>query len=239
MDLNSLMSLSEAGVVIGVVLEGTEYVPPIHSRWPWLETVGFFMLVIALICDWHFQSAINEQQTRALIAAGDRIAALTKSRNVIEQYLTPRWVIHQKETESIAAKLKPFAGQQIDLYWYPGDLEANQFAGAMDNILKWWCGWKVNDVPTNHGEFANIVWYDPQDSKTSNAAQALVKALREDLHLDMGGPAGPLMQSVGVTKQGLVMQQPLHDKKIAFVIGTLSTAKNAPSEAESIQGTSK
>jgi hypothetical protein len=77
MELNSLMSISEAGVVAGVVLEGTEYIPSIHNRWPSLEKIGFLLLVLALVADWHFQSAINEQQTQELIAANNRIVALS------------------------------------------------------------------------------------------------------------------------------------------------------------------
>jgi hypothetical protein len=76
--LNRLMSVSEFGVVLGVVLEGTEYVPGIHRRWPILERIGFMILVLALVADWHFQSKINERHTRELISARTRIAELDR-----------------------------------------------------------------------------------------------------------------------------------------------------------------
>lgn len=70
------MSASEFGVVVGVVLEGTEYIPSIHRRWPILEKIGFLLLVLSLVADWHFQSQINERHTNALLSANTRIAEL-------------------------------------------------------------------------------------------------------------------------------------------------------------------
>jgi len=87
MSLNSLMSLSEAGVVLGVVLEGTEYVPVINNKWPQLEKIGFLILVMALVADWHFQSAINDQQTTALISASTRLATLNLRASQLEKDL--------------------------------------------------------------------------------------------------------------------------------------------------------
>ena len=75
------MSASEFGVVAGVVLEGIEYIPAIHRRGPMLEKVGFLVLVLSLVADWHFQSQINERHTNALISANDRIAALRSGAN--------------------------------------------------------------------------------------------------------------------------------------------------------------
>jgi hypothetical protein len=74
--LNTLMSASEFGVVVGVVLEGTEYVPSIHRRWPVFERIGFLLLVLSLVADWHFQSQINSRHTAALVLANTRIAEL-------------------------------------------------------------------------------------------------------------------------------------------------------------------
>src|SRR5260370_29078301 len=83
MDLNSLMSVAEFGVVVGVLMEGAEYVPWIHNRWPIIERLGFLILVVSLVADWHFQSAINERQTQALIAPDHRYDCLTKAPNPV------------------------------------------------------------------------------------------------------------------------------------------------------------
>jgi hypothetical protein len=72
------MSGAEMGVVVGVVLEGTEYVPSIKKRWPFLEKIGFLILVLALIADWDFQSRINTQLTQDLISANAANLALEK-----------------------------------------------------------------------------------------------------------------------------------------------------------------
>ncbi len=105
MELNSLMSISEAGVVLGVILEGTEYIPPIHRRWPVLEKIGFLVLILALVADWHFQSAINERQTEDLIAANNRIVMLS-----------PRyWRLSIDRNKRIAA-LRPFAKQKVAIF---------------------------------------------------------------------------------------------------------------------------
>jgi hypothetical protein len=237
MSSETLMSVAEAGVVLGVLLEGTEYIKFIHQRWPALERIGFAILILSLVADWRFQSQINEQHTQALLAADNRIASLTKVRNAFEEYLSPRSFIRQQQTDAIVAKLKPFAPQEIDLYWYPADLEANSFEGTMNDLLKFWCGWKVKDVPLDHGEYGSAVWDDSQDSRTSKAAHALTDALRDDLHLAIGGPAGSLMETVG-EEHGLLIQRPIHDRKIVFVIGSLATAKELP-QIEKFEGISK
>ncbi len=54
-----------------------EYIPPVYRRWPALEKIGFFVLVLALVADWHFQSAINKRQIQDLIAANNWIAMLS------------------------------------------------------------------------------------------------------------------------------------------------------------------
>lgn len=102
--LNILMSVSELGVVTGVILEGTEYVPTIHQRWPILEKVGFFILILSLVGDWHFQSAINQQQTEALIAANSRIATLL-----------PRSLALYSDSDEIAQALSSWRGQKVDI----------------------------------------------------------------------------------------------------------------------------
>lgn len=113
MGLNSLMSISEAGVLVGVILEGTEYIPPIHQRWPALEKVGFLVLVLALIADWRFQSAINERQTQDLIAARNRIIALS-----------PRaWFLTPEVDKELIAALRPFAGQKVDFVIWRQDTD--------------------------------------------------------------------------------------------------------------------
>jgi hypothetical protein len=102
MELNSLMSMSEAGVVVGVLLEGAEYIPPIHRRWPALEKIGFLVLVLALVADWHFQSAINEHQTEDLISANNRLIALA-----------PRYWRVLTDRDKRVTALKPFAKQKV------------------------------------------------------------------------------------------------------------------------------
>ena len=124
MELNSFMSLSEAGVVVGVLLEGTEYIPPIHRRWPVLEKLGFFILVLALVADWHFQSAINERQTDELISANNRIIALA-----------PRYWMLVEGPEDIVPKLAPFASQKVViLQCQDSRYDPNEISAAADSL---------------------------------------------------------------------------------------------------------
>lgn len=146
--LNTLMSVSEFGVVTGVVLEGTEYIPAIHRKWPWLERVGFLVLVIALIGDRHFQSAINKQQSQDLIAARDRIVALS-----------PRgWLLTPDVNNQVIAELKPFAGQRVDfVIWRQGANSANTteqsffISRLWDNVLGFagWVDWTGRSLASN------------------------------------------------------------------------------------------
>src|SRR5712692_2190354 len=99
--LNSLMSAAELGVVIGVVLEGIEHIPSIKARWPILEKIGFAILVLSLIGDWHFQSEINERHTNDLISAHNRIAELVKA-------VSPR-SLSDAEQKDIADACRPCA----------------------------------------------------------------------------------------------------------------------------------
>jgi hypothetical protein len=157
--------------------------------------------------------------------AADDVA--DQMRANIEEYLTPRWFMSQREYDIIGARLKPFAPQKIDLYWYPADLEANRFEMLLHDILKS-SGWTVGEVRVEHPEDGSVVWYDPDGASTTKAAHTLVDVLNSQLRLSLGSPAGPLMQQVGEYKNGLVMQQPLRDGKIALVIGTLAMAREIP-----------
>jgi hypothetical protein len=210
------MSIAEAGVLFGVLLEGTEYIPPIRKRWPALEKIGFLVLVISLAADWRFQSAINEQQTDDLIKAEQRLENERQARATIEQYLHPRFP-KQKQTEEIAARLKPFEGQKIDVSWYPKDQEANLFGGIMADVLRGWCGWKVNIVRLDVGQYGSMIAYDPKNPQAEKAAKALFAAMTDVLHIDVGGPDGPTMSN------------PPTDGKVLFLIGTLYGSKHLPS----------
>jgi hypothetical protein len=67
-----------------------------------LEKVGFLVLVLSLVADWHFQSQINERHTNALISANDRIAALRSGANQLtKDAATANW--HAADAESRAA----------------------------------------------------------------------------------------------------------------------------------------
>ena len=102
--LNTLMSVSEFGVVVGVALEGTEYVPCVHAHWPWLKKLGFVVLVISLIGDWHFQSAINTSLTNEIIAADTRIVGLL-----------PRTAILNGQLAMLAKVASPYSGQKFKM----------------------------------------------------------------------------------------------------------------------------
>jgi hypothetical protein len=155
MELNSLMSIAEAGVVFGVILQGTEYVPPIHRRWPALEKVGFLVLVLALVADWHFQSAINERQTQDLITANNRIAMLARRYQRL-------WLDQDKRV----AALKPFAKQKVAILACSSDpwnteipALALEIAGILDNS-NWLNPWGepilVRNGPGSGGLFNKI-----------------------------------------------------------------------------------
>jgi hypothetical protein len=184
MELNSLMSISEAGVVLGVILEGTEYIPPIHRRWPVLEKLGFLILILALIADWHFQSAINERQTQNLISANNRIIALS-----------PRyWLLSGQSAQAMVINLSAFRGQKIDIRIGPGVPEVavmqepDMFAAMLATLLVR-AGWFAPDgspllLPKYEFRGANleglgieIVTNAP--SRTRSAAQALHKELKK------------------------------------------------------------
>src|SRR5260370_42316734 len=106
MELLSFMSVPGAGVFVGVVLEGTEYPPPIHKRWPALEKIGFLILILSLVADWHFQSAINERQTQELIAANNRIARQGPRAELLYG--------DSRKTLVAALKKQEFAGQKME-----------------------------------------------------------------------------------------------------------------------------
>lgn len=184
MELNSLMSIAEAGVVLGVILEGTEYVPSVHKRWPVLEKVGFLILVLSLVGDWHFQSAINAQQTQDLIAARNRIIALS-----------PRsWSLTPDVNQKLVAALKPFAGQKVDLVIrVHGDTtEPSFFASGLREIFED-SDWRDPLGKPFSASFAPLVVDDAgvtgvmietgphASSQMGNAATALASALNEEL----------------------------------------------------------
>ena len=125
MELNFWMSVAEAGVVLGVVLEGTEYIPPIHRRWPFLEKIGYLILIIALVGDWHFQTAINDKQTRELIDADNRIVGLS-----------PRYWLMNAGGERIASALKPFAGQKVVIFECTDVDPREEMSAALDLAIR-------------------------------------------------------------------------------------------------------
>jgi hypothetical protein len=142
MEPNSLMSVSEAGVVLGIVLKGTKYVPSIRRRWPPLERIGFAILVLSLVADWHFQSAINERQTQALINAGNRIASLNRMTEELrrqnlrlESQLAWR-ALSEKQKNELTANMRPFAKQKIDVVSYLGDAEAQALGDQIAAVFK-------------------------------------------------------------------------------------------------------
>lgn len=191
------MSISEVGVVIGVALEGTEYVPWIHKRWPILERIGFLLLLVSLVADWHFQSAINERQTQALVAADNRIASLTSQ--VIE--LSPRLRLTNNEAflTTLAKAASKYSGQKLKLFINLNTADDREevlgFARQI-NIVFAGAGWR--DPSGNKITFANSIGsnveYDPPDRegargvalhtwadaplRTSKAADEIVEVLR-------------------------------------------------------------
>jgi hypothetical protein len=184
--LNLLMSVSELGVVIGVALEGTEYIPPIHKRWPWLEKLGFMVLVIALLGDWHFQSKINEHLTNDLIAADVRIATL----------LPRTALLNGGGLKLVLAVAARYSGQKFEIFenleTADDREEVHLCAVQIDAVLNGsgWLdplgkknaptkGWNIGHDPPNrngvHGILIETHFDAPQQTKA--AADALTKAL--------------------------------------------------------------
>jgi len=195
------MSISEVGVVLGVVLEGTEYIPPIHRRWPALEKIGFLVLVLALVADWHFQSAINERQTQDLIRANNRIVGLS-----------PRYQWLWPDKDRRVAALKSFAKQKVAILecssnrW---DTEIPALAMAIAGLLDdsdWLNPWgKSILVPDRHSEpkaasrMFNKIIFDATDGRCtqgvfverppnapSSVRKAATELATEILGVDMG-----------------------------------------------------
>jgi hypothetical protein len=70
-----------------------------------IQKIGFLILIVALVGDWHFQSAINEEQTDELVSAQNRIVALS-----------PRYWLMGAGGERIVSALKPFARQRVVIF---------------------------------------------------------------------------------------------------------------------------
>jgi hypothetical protein len=171
--LNFLMSCAEAGVVVGVILEGTEHIPRIHKRWPKLERLGFIVLVVCLIGDWNFQARINEHNTNDLIAAKNRIVELS-----------PRyWLLTTEVNKSLVDTLKPFAGQRIELKLCSGIDDWHEAAQTTlmlwDNVFnpaKWLVKYSPEPCGGSGGSMAVGITATAA-AKTISAAKALVSTL--------------------------------------------------------------
>jgi hypothetical protein len=186
MDLNSLMSASEAGVVLGVLLEGTEYVPPIHKRWPSLKKIGFAILVLSLVADWRFQSAINEEQTRLLLAADNRIASL---QTKLIQVAPRAELLYGESRKKLVGRLKEsrFASQKVETRFCDAsfnrsyiDTETMAFAMLLPSIMQE-AGWTADLANRREGCNGTGIWVQvaPNASaQTREAATALADALK-------------------------------------------------------------
>jgi hypothetical protein len=123
--LNVLMSLAEIGVIVGVALEGTEYLA-IHNRWPKLTKIGFLIIVLSLIADWRVQSTINRRLADELVGARSIISALTPRNLTFDQ---------EKKLFELARQSK---GVPATLLWPQADAEVNHIASQMMLALGPW-----------------------------------------------------------------------------------------------------
>jgi hypothetical protein len=178
------MWVSEAGVVLGVVLEGTEYVPPIHKRWPTLEKIGFLILVLSLVADWHFQSMINEEQTQDLIAAENRIVRMGPRAELL---------YGESRTNLVTGLKKPeFAQQKVEIKVC--DVSFNQYfvdddtltvAERLQGILQE-SGWSA-DLPDRkrcNGGTGIWIQVSPKASRHTRDAAALLTASLKTLPME-------------------------------------------------------
>ncbi len=189
MELNSWMSVAEAGVVLGVLLEGSEYIPAIHKRWPALEKIGFLILVVALVADWRFQSMINERQTQALVAAYERIVRLSPR---------PALMNNKESLAALSNAASRYAGQKFEMFVNMNtadDREEVALTASQIDAVFAGAGWlgpsgrkiefpngigsNVGYNPPKHEGVHGILFETASDAPTgtSEAADEMVKAL--------------------------------------------------------------
>lgn len=118
--LLSLSVLASIAVGAGILLERPKYSATVHRVAFWLVVGGIVVEAACTIFLFVFDEGISTSQQDKIIS--------------LETRLAPRGLSPQQQ-EAIAAKIRPFAGQQYGLGVAPGD-EPLQFACLLDKILK-------------------------------------------------------------------------------------------------------
>lgn len=157
-------------------------------------------------------------EANARAAEANKVAEQERlARKKIEEHLKPR-VPTQQQANEITVRLKPFAGQQVEVSWYPGDTEAGLFESVLEGVLVNMCGWKVSRVPLPSEQLGTWIAYDSAVPEAERPGKALFAALADVLGMAMGGPYPSIM--------GSMMDRPISNGKVLLVIGTLYGSKS-------------
>jgi hypothetical protein len=136
----------------------------------------------------------NEAASRAIrdaAKANERAALANERAAKIIDWVSPR-MFTESELKEMVRKLKPFHhGETIEIRYFPSDRKAVFFVHpVMEILLGTLCGWVVRTNEMGSESDTTEVWYDANDAKAEQAAKTLSSGLREQGHLDIGGPYG-------------------------------------------------
>lgn len=172
--------IAAAMVVVGVLLEGAEYLDDLRKKgWrPITPKIGFAILVIGLAFETVFEARIGQDAANTRLRAGQAELALEKIK-------MPRSLTAHQENEIVKA-LKPFAQMEVDVCVYPDDPEIVGITNQVMDVLKraGWIPYLYFVTEYTRSVSGMLAETDPGDAK---AMTALVNVLRAQ-NLSVDGP---------------------------------------------------
>jgi hypothetical protein len=167
--------IAAIGVVFGVILEGWEHWHAFKTKgWkPLVPKIGFALLFVSLTVEIVFDARLAKESADTQLQAAR-----------IEKEFSARHLTAEQEAE-IAAALKPFAGQSLNVAVDRGNIEAWVIADEIERALG-----KFGDMAQWKVQFATVMEYNralsgmlveiPEHAsdRTKKAATALISALQ-------------------------------------------------------------